>query len=325
MMRVLVTGATGFVGSHVVRALVASGHAVRALVRPRARRDAPGIVNAPVEWVIGDVLDPSSLAAAVDGCEAVMHIAAHLSFRAAEVALQREVNVQGTRNVLDAARTARVKRFVHTSSVAAVGRGAPGALADEQTRYDWPIGFHYNESKRDAEAVVRSARDLETVCLNPALVVGPDEVGRRALPLFRAVRAGLLPLVPPGGTTLCDVRDVAATHVAALERGRAGERYILGGPHLSFREGLSLVADEVGGRAPRAELPANAVRAGMLPLVALERLGVALPWSARYAGYLTARTYYSSEKAMRELGYQTRSAVESIRAAACFYRAAGAL
>jgi dihydroflavonol-4-reductase len=323
-MRVLVTGAAGFLGSHIVAQLVAAGHHVRALVRASSLRTLDSQLSA-VDFTRGDILDRRSLDAAVDGCDAVIHTAALLGFRRGEAARQREVNVQGTRNTLEAAEAARVRRFVHTSSVAAIGRPPDGRVADEQTRYDWPIGLAYNETKRDAEAVVRRTRAVETVCLNPALVVGPNEVHRRSLALFRLVRAGLLVATPPGGTTLCDVRDVAAAHVSALERGCAGERYILGGPHLSFAELVRLVAEEVGGRPSRYALPPLLVRLGALPLLALERLGVDLPFSPRYAHYLTNYGFYSSDKARAELGYTTRPAAESIRDAATSYRAAGAL
>src|SRR5262249_49709937 len=160
---------------------------------------------APAEILIGDVLDLPSLEPAVAGCEAVIHTAANLSFRRADFAAQRQVNVEGTRNVLRAARAAQVRRFVHASSGSALARPRPGCVGDETTPYDWPIGFNYNETKRDAEALVFGATGLEAVCLNPALVFGPGEVSRHTLPLFRAVARGLIRLAPPGGTTLCDV------------------------------------------------------------------------------------------------------------------------
>ncbi len=323
-MQVLLTGATGFLGSHVARALVAAGHAVRALARPSSSRAILSDVLA-IEWVTGDVLDVASLRAAVRGCDAVVHAAAVVDFAPRHAARQREVNVEGTRHLLDAARAAGVRRFVHTSSVATIGRAREGAIADEDTRYDWPIGLGYNESKRDSERLVMRAEAIETVCVNPALVFGPGEVYARTLPLFRLAKWGLLPLVPPGGTTLCDVRDVADAHVAALTRGQPGARYILGGPQLTFRELATTIAEVTRGARPLAELPAGLLRAAALPVALLGRAGVPLPFSAANLTYLGQKSYYSSARAEAALGYRTRPAAETLGDAARWYEAHGLL
>jgi dihydroflavonol-4-reductase len=315
-VRVLVTGATGFLGSHIVEQLLSAGHEVRALVRSDQR------INA--EIVRGDVTNAASLAPAMAGCEAVIHSAAVVTFKVREAARQRDVNVQGTRNVVEAARTAGVKRLVFTSSVAAIGM-PNGRAADESTRYDWPVGLVYNETKRDAEDIVRHARDLETISLNPALVLGPRERYHHSLPLFRLARWGLLQVVPAGGATLCDVRDVAAAHVAALTKGRPGERYVLGGPQLTFAELAAELAVATGGRPARAEIPSLFVRFGALPLVIAERLGLPMPYSPLYAPYLTMRAFYKSDRAVADLGYRMRSAAETIGDAVAWYRGEGLL
>jgi nucleoside-diphosphate-sugar epimerase len=255
----------------------------------------------------------------------VVHAAAMVAFSPRAAARQRQVNVEGTRNVLAAARAAGVRRFVHTSSVAAIGRAHGGAVADEDTRYDWPPGLGYNESKRDSERLVLHANGLETICLNPSLVFGPGEVYRRTLPLFRLIKWGLFPLAPPGGTTLCDVRDVADAHVAALTRGEPGARYIVGGPHLTFRELATTIAQLTHGARPLAEVPAALLRAAALPLAALARLHVPLPVSAGNLGYLDHRGYYSSARAQAALGYRTRPAVETLGDAARWFESQGAL
>ena len=317
-MRILLTGATGFLGSHVARALVAAGHAVRALARPQASRAI--LADVPeLEWLTGDILDAPSLRVAAAGCEAVVHAAAMVDFAPSRALRQREVNVEGTRYVLEAARAAGATRFVHTSSVATIGRTRDGAVADEETRYDWPVGLGYNESKRDAERIVRRAEGIATVCVNPALVFGPGEIYKRTLPLFRLVKHGLLPLVPPGGTTLCDVRDVADAHVAALTRGEPGARYILGGPQLTFRALATTIAEVTGGAPPRAELPAGLLRAAAIPVAAIARLGVPLPFSAANLAYLGNRGYYSSARAEAALGYRTRDAAATLGDAARWY------
>jgi dihydroflavonol-4-reductase len=317
-MRVLVTGATGFVGSHVARALVTAGHEVRALARPTSSRAALDDVP-EVEWVTGDVVDASTLAPAVRGVEAVVHAAGRIAFTPATVGLQREVNVEGTRHVLEAARAAGVRRLVYTSSVSAIGRPHPGQVADEEARYDWPPGMPYHETKRDAERLVRRAEGLETIVLNPALVLGPGEITRRSLLAFRLVKWGLMPLVPPGGTTLCDVRDVAEAHVAALTHGHPGARYILGGPQLTFRALATALAQATGGARPLAAVPGRLVQAATIPLGALARLGLPLPAIASNLAAMSTLGFFSSARAQEALGYRTRPAEETLRDAARWY------
>jgi dihydroflavonol-4-reductase len=317
-MRVFLTGATGFLGAHIADALVAANHEVVALVRPR-RADTPSPPLAPLDVVTGDILEPESLRGALDGCDAVVHAAALVAFSPASAERQRAVNVEGTANVLAAARAARVRRFVHTSSIAAVGRVPSGVVADEETRYDWPPGMAYNETKRDAERLVRRAEGIETVVLNPAVLFGPGEIHKRTLTLFRLIKWGLLPLVPPGGTTLCDVRDVAAAHVAALTAGVSGARYILGGPHLTFRELATMIAELTRGARPLAEVPASLLHAAAVPLAALSRAGVSLPFSLGDMTFLDSFGYYSSARAEAALGYHSRDARASLGDAARWF------
>jgi dihydroflavonol-4-reductase len=323
-MRILLTGATGFVGSHVARALVAAGHHVRALARPTSSRalldDVPEL-----EWVTGDVMDSPSLTAAVRDREAVVHTAAVVGFSLRAAERQRAINVEGTRRLLDAAKAAGVQRFVHTSSVSAVGKTPEGTINDETARYDWPPGMAYNETKRDSERLVqKTAKDMTTICLSPALVFGPGDVFKRTLGLFRLVKWGLLPVVPPGGTTICDVRDVAEAHVSALTAGETGQRYILGGPHLTFRELATTVAEVTGGARPLASLPASVVHAVELPLAAIGRV-LPLPVGVGTLEYLTNFGFYSSAKAEGALGYRTRPAAETLADSARWYGAQGVL
>lgn len=323
-MRVLLTGGTGFLGSHIAHALAAAGHDVVALVRASGLQ-APDSQLPTANRVSGDVLDPQSLRQAAEGCEAVIHTAGMVAFAPSVAERQRQVNVEGTRLVLAAARAAGARRFVHTSSVAAVGRPPDGAVADEETRYDFPPGLAYNETKRDAERLVRRAEGIETVCLNPALVFGPGEVYRRTLPLFRLVKWGLLPLVPTGGTTLCDVRDVAEAHVSALGRGEPGARYILGGPQLTFRQLATAVAEVTGGARPLGELPSSLVRAATLPVALAERFGLPLPVASANVAHLTSYGYYSSARAVAALGYRVRPATETLADAARWFSSQGLL
>jgi dihydroflavonol-4-reductase len=317
-MRILLTGATGFVGSHVARALVAAGHTVRALARATSPRSLLDDVP-ELEWVRGDLLDPPTLAAAADRCEVVVHTAARVVLTPTQAREQHAVNVEGTRHMLAAARAAGARRFIHTSSVATVGRPRAGELADENTRYDWPPGLPYNETKRDAERLVLRADGLETVVLNPALVFGPGALYKRTLTLFRLVKWGLLPVVPPGGLTICDVRDIAAAHVAALTQGEARTRYILGGPHVTFRELATTIAEVTRGARPIAAVPPAWLHAVAVPLAALIRVGVPLPVTLGSLAYMTNFGYYSSARAQSALGYRMRAATETLADAARWY------
>ena len=328
-MRVLLTGATGFVGSHVARALFAAGHEVRALRRKTAGPDRPdpvGMGGLSVEWVTGDLVDAASLRRAVEGCEAVIHTAAEVRFTGGAEALarQRTVNVDGTRNVVEAAVGAGVSRLVFTSSSASLGRAPRGGVADETQPYDWPPGFPYNESKRDSEriALAANARGVPAISLNPTMVLGPEAPHDRQLRAMRLIQRGLFRLVPPGGLTLCDVREVARAHVTALTRGKAGERYLLGGPHLTYRALIDLYAKALHAPGPIGTVPAILLEAAALPLFAVGHL-FSLPFTADYLTALADKRFYSSDKARAELDYKETPAADLIADTVAWYRAIG--
>ena len=317
-MRVLVTGATGFVGGFVARRLVDASHEVRALRRDPSRAND---MARGVDWVTGDVLDPASLRAATSGCAAVVHCAAAVGFGRAQRDEQRRINVDGTRELIAAAKEAGVKRFVLTSSLSALGRPVSG-LGTEDTRYDWPPGMPYHESKRDSEALaLAAARDgMEVVSLNPGLVLGPGDahVGK----LLRAIKYRLLRVVPPGGLTLCDVRDVADAHVAALTRGRSGERYVLGGIHAHYRDIADAFGRALGVRGAVAVLPRAALRFLSVPIGLVDQL-LPLPIDPANVEQLLVDKFYSCDKAIAELGYRTRELDESARDTVAWYREQG--
>lgn len=255
-MKVLVTGATGFVGSNVAAALAARGDQVRVLRRATSRLNA--LEGVCVEYVVGDILDPDSLATAVRGCEVVFHVAATAQYwRSGKETIYR-VNVEGTRNVMQAALAAGVERIVHTSSVAALGYPPRGTMADESQTFPpelswWP----YGHSKHLAELEVRkaAAQGLPAVIVNPTIVIGPRDVNFVSGSLIRASVKGQLRIVPPGGSNVVHSDDVVAGHLAAAERGYVGERYILGGENLSHWETATIIASITGGALPRLVLP----------------------------------------------------------------------
>ncbi len=255
----LVTGGTGFVGAHVVRALVARGEGVRCLVRPSS--DRANLEGLPVELVQGVLDDPRSLHAAMAGCEMVYHVAAEYRLGARNPASLYRSNVEGTRNLLQAAGDAGVSRIVYTSTVGALVPNPAGGPADES--HFPPNGQaligHYKRSKFLAEQVALSfvKEGLPVVVVSPSAPIG--ELDRKPTPTGRLIvdfLRGKMPAYMDAGLNLVDVQDVAAGHLLAAERGVVGERYILGGRDFTLREILEMLARLSGRPAPRLRIPA---------------------------------------------------------------------
>lgn len=310
-MKALVTGATGFVGAAVARSLCAAGWQVRVLVR--AGSDRRNLRTLSVEPVLGDLTDAGSLARAVERCDAVFHVAADYRLWVPDPARMYRANVEGTRNLLQAAHEAGVRRIVYTSSVATVGlpaEGGPGTESDAVSLKDM-VG-HYKRSKllAEREALEAAARGVPVVIVNPAAPVGPRDI--KPTPTGRIVldaALGRTPAYIDTGLNVVHVDDVASGHVLAFHHGRIGERYILGGENLPLREILLEVTRLAGRSPPRVRLP----HAVVLPIA------YAAEFVARFTGRPTRVTvdsvrmarkymYYSSDKAVRELGYRFRPA-----------------
>ena len=236
-MRVLVTGGTGFVGSQLVAALVSRGDQVRVLRRANSSLLAlEGLPN--IEHVIGDILDLEAVAQAVTGCDLVFHVAALSSYWRAQREQIYRINVDGTRTVLEACLQARVPRVVVTSSVGAIGIRPDGRPADETTHFDRAsANLAYADSKHRAEAVAQRLvkLGLDAVIVNPAAVFGPGDHYQISGSMIVEFARRRLPAVPAGGLCVVDIDAVVQGHIAAAERGRTGERYILGGENLAHR------------------------------------------------------------------------------------------
>jgi dihydroflavonol-4-reductase len=323
----LVTGASGFVGSAVARALLAAGHAVRVLVRPTS--DPRNLQGLAVETRIGSLEDRASLVAAVAGCRAVFHVAADYRLWVRDPAAMRRANVDGTRDLMLAALEAGVARVVYTSSVATLGLHKDGSPADETT----PVAASdmvgpYKRSKFDAEAAVRdliAARGLPAVIVNPSTPIGPRDV--KPTPTGRIIveaASGRMPGYVDTGLNLAHVDDVAAGHLAAFERGRIGERYILGGDDLTLAAMLGEIAALAGRAPPRFKLPLLAVYPVALVEETLARLTGREPF-ATFDGLRMAKKtmFFSSAKAERELAYRHRPARDGLADALAWFRAAG--
>jgi dihydroflavonol-4-reductase len=322
----LVTGGTGFVGSHVVRALLARGRAVRCLARPGSRRD--NLEGLAVEIVEGDLTDAASLARATAGIDTLFHVAADYRLWAKDPNDLFRVNVGGTDLLLGAASQARVRRVVYTSSVAALGLTEDGSPANEETPVvrDRIVG-HYKKSKYDAERVARSwaERGLPVVIVNPSTPIGERDI--KPTPTGQLIVDFLnrrLPAYVDTGLNLVDVHDVAAGHLAAAERGRVGERYILGNRNMTLQQILEELARLTGLSAPTVRLPhwiplaAAAVTTGWAqvtgrpPRVSLESVRMS-----------THRMFFDPSKAVRELDFPRTPVSEPLSRAVAWFREKG--
>jgi dihydroflavonol-4-reductase len=303
MTRSLITGGTGFLGSHIARTLIERGHTVRVLRRTSSSLKL--LEGLPVEHAIGDVTDPAALDVAMDGCEWVFHVAAVSDYwRASHIKLYL-VNVNGTINVLEAAKRAGVRRVIFTSSGAAIGMRDDGRPADETVPFNLsPARFPYGHSKALAEAEVLRAvgRGRDAVILNPSVVLGPGDLNQISGASVVELARGNVFIYPAGGVTVIDVRDVAAAHVTAAERGRTGERYLLGAVDLSHQALLKLIADVVGAPPPSVPIPV-AITPGLAVVAGwLRAIGVPLPIDANQIRLSAHNVFFDCHKAWRELG-----------------------
>lgn len=327
-MTTLVTGASGFVGSAVVRALLAAGHRVRVLLRPASPRR--NLENLAVEVAVGDVRDVVSLRHAVAGCGFIFHVAADYRLWVRDSAAMYATNVTGARNVMQAAAEAGVERIVFTSSVATLGLKADRTPADENTpvRLNDMIGT-YKRSKFLAEAEVMrlvNEEGLPAVIVNPSTPVGPRDI--RPTPTGRMVldaACGRMPAYVDTGLNLVHVDDVAAGHLLAFERGAVGERYILGGRNMSLQEIFIEIAAITGRPPPGLRLPHNLV----LPIAYISEAWARVTNRGEprvtVDGVRLSRKYmfFSSDKARRELGFNTRPVAEALADAIEWFRGNG--
>ncbi|MGC9157772.1 MAG: hopanoid-associated sugar epimerase [Terracidiphilus sp.] len=326
-MKIFVTGATGFVGHHVARALASAGAELRLLVRRTSNlANLEGIAGGTQ---VGDLAEPESLRPALEGVEAVVHVAADYRLWIPDPAAMYRSNVAGTRELLRLAREAGVKRFVYTSSVATMHFRTDGVVINEDT----PVSLsdmvgHYKRSKflAEQEAIQAAARGQQVVILNPTSPVGPND--RKPTPtgrIFVDFLNGRFPAYMDTGLNLVDVSEVARAHALALERGQSGRRYILGGENLSFKKILDKMADLTGLPSPTAKVPFAVAAAyaffeewitgrirGREPRATLEEVRMG-----------RKKMYASSARAQAELGFRLLPVAPAMRAAIDWFRANG--
>lgn len=317
-MKALVTGAGGFIGAHLVSALAAAGAEVRAF-----DLDPPAEVPAGVEPIAGDLLDPAALAAAIEGCGAVFHLAAVYSFSRAEAAAMQRINVEGTRMLLEAcARGGGGRRVVHTSSCSTCGPvpGRPATERDEPPAFELAVPYKRTKVEGERLALRAAQEGLDVVVVNPTTPVGPGD--RRPTPTGKMVadvaRGRARAYLAGGYLNIVAVEDVARGHLLAHERGVSGERYLLGGENLSMREVFAAVARAAGRRPPRLGVPwrlaDGAARIAGATLGAVGREPKLLVHDeVRLARHPMT---FDDAKARRRLGYRSRPAAEALAEAA---------
>lgn len=344
-MKIAVTGASGHIGNNLIRTLVSQGHKVRALVHRSAHsstedtaaHEGPrALAGIDCERASGDVCDRASLERAFKGADHVYHLAAHISISPEEDARCEPVNVDGTRNVIAACRKAGVRRLIHFSSVHALWsegvshkHGASAPIDERHELADRPEALPYDRSKARAERVVLAAVEegLDAVIVNPGAVLGrhdyrPSAQGSAILDWVK----GRVPALVEGGYNWVDVRDVVSGSIAAAERGRRGERYLLTGHPLSFRDLARRLEASSGLRMPRFVTPLWLARMASPAVIAASKLMKTRPLMTPYSLQIVACNYhFKHDKAAAELGYQPRPIEDTLTDMLSWYREAGYL
>jgi dihydroflavonol-4-reductase len=310
----LVTGGTGFIGSHVVRALLERGEAVRVLVRSRDRLGPVALdAHGELDVIIGDLLEPATIPPALVGVSRLYHIAGYVSTARADRDAIHRRNVNITRNLFWAAGRAEIDKIVYLASIFALGGGHGPTPVREDAVYDLDdLGVEYVVAKRQAELFARRCADdgLPLVFAYPCFCYGPGDVYRSSSSIIELHLRRWLVTALPGGQNAMDVRDAAAGLIKAMDRGAIGERYLLGGRNIANQELASLLSSITGYPPPRIPLPAGLFR--LVGSVA-ERLPASLPLDEQTARLASRYWYYDDDKARRELGHTSRPLETTLR------------
>jgi dihydroflavonol-4-reductase len=308
--KTLVTGGSGFLGSHVVRALAERGDDLRVLVRRGSSLDH--LSDLEIERTGGDVTDRRAVRRAMQGIDRVFHLAGTTSMRPQNRDAVFELNVKGTRIVLEEALAAEVERVVHTSSVAAIGPARARGTADESQPFRaGHLGIAYANSKHEAEveALRLAAHGLPVVIVNPSFVLGPDDPKGTSMDLVRRFLLGRIPAYVDGGLNIVDVRDIADGHLLADQKGQVGERYILAGRNFTLDRLFADFARISGREQPPVKLPG---RPTAFAVQAMVWAGLPLPVSPDEVRSATLWWTYRNTKARRELGFEPRPHEETL-------------
>jgi len=327
-MAKLVTGATGFIGSHIAKKLMERGEHVKILLRKSSK--TTNIDDIDVERVYGDVMDIDSINEALKDCDTLYHTAGVASFRKEDYQKMEEINVKGTSNILNAALNAGVKKVVHTSSIAAIGVDPRGGIADEETKYSLDyLGVKYLDTKHRGEqaALELAKKGLPLVVVNPATVIGTGDIYLSSTAFILWFYKKKFPGYMDGTLNMVDVEDVAEGHILAAEKGRIGERYILGNQNFTLLELFSLLEEVTGVPKPKMKIPYFiALASGYF----VERiLGMSFPnystMDLDSVKLSKLRWHFDSSKAIKELGYQPSDIKQSIKNTMTWFKENGYL
>jgi dihydroflavonol-4-reductase len=325
-MRALVTGSTGFLGSHIVELLNQRGVEVLGLRRSSSPEDA--IEGLKLTTVVGDVSEPASLEKAMQGVDWVFHVAGISDHYNTPPETIYRVNVDGACNVFEAAKNAGVKRLIFTSSSSAVGMPRPDKpILDETDHFNLkPHEFPYGHSKQLGEDALAEyvAQGLDAVTVLPAPIMGPRDLKFISGKIITEALKGF-PALPPTGLNIIDVRDCAAGHIAAAERGRCGERYLLSGHNLTFRELAETLRDVLGTKVPGINIPRWVFPSLAEVVGVVRRIGIRLPFYREVVLFAGMLIYYDNSKAVRELGLNVRPLGETVRDTYLWYAEHGYL
>lgn len=327
-MATLVTGATGFIGSHIAKKLVERGEHVKILLRKSSQTS--NIDDIDVERVYGDVMDMDSVNEALKGCDTLYHTAGVASFRKEDYQKMENINVGGTSNILNAALESGINKVVHTSSIAAIGVDANGGIADEGTEYNLDyLGVKYLDTKHRGEQIALdlAKKGLPLVVVNPSTVIGTGDIYLSSTAFILWFYKKKFPGYMDGTLNMVDVEDVAEGHILAAEKGRVGERYILGNENFTLLQLFSLLEEVTGVPKPKMKIPYfMALASGYV----IERiLGMSFPnystMDLDSVKLSKLRWHFNSSKAINELGYQPGDIKESVKNTLTWFRENGHL
>jgi dihydroflavonol-4-reductase len=316
-IKILVTGGSGFIGSNLTKALLKKGFDVRVFYR---EADDPRLLKGlPVQHFKGDITDSTVLEKALAGCEIVFHTVANMSIWYRDRKQQYKVNVEGIKTVVSLARKAGVKRFIHTSTVNTIGYPEDGGVSDENVPFNWDkLDFYYAITKKEAEDIVLSAnsKDFQVVVVNPGTVFGPGDINLNTTGNYiKEIDKGNGHFVTKGGTCCVHVDAVISGHIAAFEKGVPGEKYILGGENLTYKEIFGTIADVLGKKNYKIwEVPTwTALLIARLNEAVSVILGKKPKLTAEVVRGGSVYSHFSSEKARKHLDFPfipLRKAVE---------------
>lgn len=314
-MKVLVTGANGFLGSWLTRELVREGHDVYALVRPTS--DISELDGVACKYLHGDVTDKASLLKAFEGMDTVFHLAGLIAYKKSQRPQMDKVNVTGTRNVLEACEERKVRRLVYLSSVVAIGAGFNKTqILNEESSYNvTDLNLGYFETKHQAEVLVRQACQsgkVDAVMLNPSTIYGAGDAKKGSRKMQLKVAQGKLKFYTSGGVNVVAVEDVVAGIISAWKVGKTGERYILSGENITIHELFELIAKEAGTEPPFVKLPDSLLHVIGIIGDGLEKMGLKGPLSRENAYTATMYHWFDNSKAKKDLAFNPRPAKDAI-------------